>query len=431
MRIRFRVLNTNLKGLQFETDKNTVRVGRSSDNDLVLRQRSVSRYHALITVEDEGVAVEDIGSRNRTEIDGRQMDKKTFIQDGSIISFGDVTVEVTFPDRRETAEEEAEVTPAAGVPIPAAGSESPEEQAASPPAVVPQEAQPAQTAPMPPAAGGAGAAVPAQKAESLPLETRTMGYQQVLWPALVLILGVIAAALLTSFFLRTGGEETAPVGYSGVALRVGEDKVIPVRRGFVRNPTVDPPGSVDVESLHLDFAIQLVGKKAGLSTVKLFNMLGDYIELHVHVLPRPKEEVQDVFADAARTDAERIALAREAIRLGDLLQEQKRPYEASRQYRRALALLRPFESRPNKEYNEAKARCDRTELLVQSQYEELLRQMRDFIKNGDKQTALECLIEVQNLIPDTKDPRRQNTDLLADILKRVIETEKEEARRGL
>ena len=60
-----------------------------------------------------------------------------------------------------------------------------------------------------------------------------------------------------------------------------------------------------------------------------------------------------------------------------------------------------------------------------------MRQVGDFVKDGDKPMALERLGEIQDLIPDTRDVRRQNCDLLADLLERMIEAEKQRTRRGL
>lgn len=46
-------------------------VGRSPSADLKLDDPSVSRLHARIEMRDDGVYVEDLGSRNGTMVDGR------------------------------------------------------------------------------------------------------------------------------------------------------------------------------------------------------------------------------------------------------------------------------------------------------------------------------------------------------------------------
>ena len=49
-------------------------VGRSPTADLRLEDPSVSRLHARIEIREEGVYVEDLGSRNGTMVDGIRVD---------------------------------------------------------------------------------------------------------------------------------------------------------------------------------------------------------------------------------------------------------------------------------------------------------------------------------------------------------------------
>ena len=49
-------------------------VGRSPNADLRLEDPSVSRLHARIELRDEGVFVEDLGSRNGTIVEGNRVD---------------------------------------------------------------------------------------------------------------------------------------------------------------------------------------------------------------------------------------------------------------------------------------------------------------------------------------------------------------------
>jgi len=434
MRTKFRVLNTRLKGLQFETDKDVIRVGRSRENDLVLRQKSVSRFHAEVVVRGSEVTVEDIGSRNRTDVDGEPVDRTHALREGSIASFGDVSLEVTFPDQEPAAADETEDTPAGGVEV-AAVLETDEQEPVDDTQLAPQ-VSPAGVAAAPqtglaPAGGTDGLPVPSEAAP-LPAVQRKVDMEQAIWPALTLLLGLTAAALLISFFLRRGGGLDAPVMTLGAALRVGEEKVIQVRKGYVNAPEILHSDVIKVSRpLNLDVAVLLSGLKAGLTTVKLYSKTGRHIELHVHVLPRQKAEVDDVFVEVPRTNEERIALALEAMKRGELMEEQDNPFEATLQYKRALALLEPFAARPNREYNEAWRRYNAAKEVIEARYQGLMRQVGDFIKDGDKPMALERLGEIQGLIPDTRDVRRQNCDLLADLLERMIEAEKQHTRRGL
>jgi len=435
MRIKFNVLNTELKGLQFEADKDNIRVGRSRKNDLVLKQKSVSRVHAELVIRDGKVTVEDIGSRNRTDVDGRRISGRTPVEHGNIVSFGDVAVQVAFPDRERPAGEDLEETPPGGVVVPGPETESeeppPEEQTQEAPDGGPMTAlapaQPAALAPKP-----AAPLAPAERGGLPAIEEHAARVQQALWPALTLIMGVTAAVLLIFAFIQRGGGADAPVSTVGVALRVGEEKVVQVRRGFVRRPEVERSEIVMVSfPLNLDVAVQFTGMKAGLTTVRLYNGTGQHIEVHVNVLPREREDVEQVFVDVPRTDQERIARAVQAMQRGRAMEEQNDPYEAMLQYKEAIALLEPFAARPNREYNEAWGRFNKAKETIQSRYDALWREAGDFIKDGDKAMALVRLGEIQALIHDTEDVRRQNVDLLMDLLQRMIEVEKKSSRRTL
>ena len=64
-------------------------LGRSSSCDIVLEHESVSRTHAALVVDDKGVAVIDLGSRNGTFVDGRRVQGCRF-SEGQSVSFGKV-----------------------------------------------------------------------------------------------------------------------------------------------------------------------------------------------------------------------------------------------------------------------------------------------------------------------------------------------------
>ncbi len=65
----------------------SMRVGSHEGNDLVLRERTVSRSHAELTPTREGVRVRDLGSRNGTSVDGvRVID--ALVTAGQTIVFG-------------------------------------------------------------------------------------------------------------------------------------------------------------------------------------------------------------------------------------------------------------------------------------------------------------------------------------------------------
>ena len=64
------------------------RIGRATENDLVIEDASVSRCHACIIYEDGRFVLEDLGSRNGTFLQGFAIRDKSQLEDGHIITFG-------------------------------------------------------------------------------------------------------------------------------------------------------------------------------------------------------------------------------------------------------------------------------------------------------------------------------------------------------
>ena len=54
-------------------EKNTIGIGRSSGNDVVLDTSSISRYHVTIAYNGKDVTVQDLESVNGTYVDGKRL----------------------------------------------------------------------------------------------------------------------------------------------------------------------------------------------------------------------------------------------------------------------------------------------------------------------------------------------------------------------
>jgi pSer/pThr/pTyr-binding forkhead associated (FHA) protein len=65
--------------------KDTLLVGREDDCEVVIPSRQVSRSHARLTPSEEGVLLEDLGSKNGTHINGKPLEEPVYLQDGDII----------------------------------------------------------------------------------------------------------------------------------------------------------------------------------------------------------------------------------------------------------------------------------------------------------------------------------------------------------
>jgi DNA-binding winged helix-turn-helix (wHTH) protein len=70
---------------QWSLAKPVISIGRWEDNDVVVRDRWVSRYHARICRAGERHVVHDLGSKNGTLINGRRIAEPTVLDNGDKI----------------------------------------------------------------------------------------------------------------------------------------------------------------------------------------------------------------------------------------------------------------------------------------------------------------------------------------------------------
>ena len=76
-------------------------VGRSSDNEIFIKSKFVSRHHAQLVSDDDGCLIEDLNSTNGVFIGEKQV-KKYRLQDGDIVSLG--VHELVYHDLRRPEE---------------------------------------------------------------------------------------------------------------------------------------------------------------------------------------------------------------------------------------------------------------------------------------------------------------------------------------
>lgn len=62
------------QSFSFVASKETVNIGRSSDNDFVVPLTDFSRRHCLITIKGEYVFIMDLGSKNGVTVDGKKIE---------------------------------------------------------------------------------------------------------------------------------------------------------------------------------------------------------------------------------------------------------------------------------------------------------------------------------------------------------------------
>jgi hypothetical protein len=64
---------------------NTVIIGRNTDCDIVVPDRQVSRHHARLRLAEEGIYLEDLGSKNGTHHNGQATTEAIILHDGDMI----------------------------------------------------------------------------------------------------------------------------------------------------------------------------------------------------------------------------------------------------------------------------------------------------------------------------------------------------------
>jgi pSer/pThr/pTyr-binding forkhead associated (FHA) protein len=75
----------------FYLDKEIIKIGRNIENDLVLNDPSVSRFHAEIRYEDSQFLLIDLGSSGGTFLNNQKVDKDVLFS-GDIIVFSKLPV---------------------------------------------------------------------------------------------------------------------------------------------------------------------------------------------------------------------------------------------------------------------------------------------------------------------------------------------------
>lgn len=78
-----------------------ISVGRTRNNDVVIADTSLAKFHAFFRLTPEGMVLQDAGSKNGTELNGaaaptQQGGVPLVVQSGAIVRFG--AVELTFLD---------------------------------------------------------------------------------------------------------------------------------------------------------------------------------------------------------------------------------------------------------------------------------------------------------------------------------------------
>jgi hypothetical protein len=87
---------------RWRLSKPVISIGRWDDNDIVIDDRWISRYHARIRHEGDEYVLEDLGSKNGTIVNGQRIVEPVTLSDGDVIQLTPLR-EFTFVDYGATA----------------------------------------------------------------------------------------------------------------------------------------------------------------------------------------------------------------------------------------------------------------------------------------------------------------------------------------
>ena len=89
-------------GRRYPLERSKIVIGRSPDCDVVLDDRQVSRHHAEIRWDGSAYVIEDLSSKNRTHVNGRELTAIHRLEDGDEIQVA-LRFKLAFVDAEETA----------------------------------------------------------------------------------------------------------------------------------------------------------------------------------------------------------------------------------------------------------------------------------------------------------------------------------------
>ena len=81
-------MSTNNLGLTHIVDRFPFIIGRQDDSNFIINDSLVSKRHCAICYENNKFYIEDLGSRNKTFVNGKELKKKTEMFYGDKVSVG-------------------------------------------------------------------------------------------------------------------------------------------------------------------------------------------------------------------------------------------------------------------------------------------------------------------------------------------------------
>lgn len=111
-RITIRIPGKKAQPYIFPAEREIVRIGRGSSNDIVIDCSSISTLHAELIRVADGYELQDVGSKNGIKIDAKRH-KKIRLEDGDVVTLGDTEMvfhtAIERPPEAENEEKETQI----------------------------------------------------------------------------------------------------------------------------------------------------------------------------------------------------------------------------------------------------------------------------------------------------------------------------------
>ncbi len=108
-RMHLFVVSQNLAGKHFVLDRAPLVMGRTPDNDIVLKHPSISQHHARITFHNGAFSIVDLGSSNRVLVNGEPY-AQIELRVGDLIELGHVKLRLVRPGESASIVQEPETS---------------------------------------------------------------------------------------------------------------------------------------------------------------------------------------------------------------------------------------------------------------------------------------------------------------------------------
>lgn len=86
---------------------NTIKLGKESDNDVVIKDDIVSRHHAVIIIDSGVVKLKDLNSKNGTYVNGNRITSDVVLKPGDVVKLGNHAVDwqscLSLPDKTKVS----------------------------------------------------------------------------------------------------------------------------------------------------------------------------------------------------------------------------------------------------------------------------------------------------------------------------------------